>query len=239
MADWRAFGRQSLGFMSRRPVASAHGCGRGISRHAFLEVVPEGEDAPRLRRAPERRARGVDRAAPRARAARAAPQRGAPPARLPRAGRRLQHHGARRVAGRERAAAAPAAAGVAERRPHHAGARSRPCWTPATWTRSASCIPTSPALRCRRRTRTSGSTTFSCRAHAERLLACDVLRAPATAASDHFPVVADFPLDAPAADRRVPTATDWCSDQALPPARREPNTAVNITGSARPSGPAG
>ena len=43
MADWRAFGRQSLGFMSRRPVASTPGSGRGISRHAFLEVVPEGE----------------------------------------------------------------------------------------------------------------------------------------------------------------------------------------------------
>jgi endonuclease/exonuclease/phosphatase family metal-dependent hydrolase len=43
MADWRAFGRQSLGFMSRRPVASSTWVRPRISRHAFLEVVPEGE----------------------------------------------------------------------------------------------------------------------------------------------------------------------------------------------------
>jgi endonuclease/exonuclease/phosphatase family metal-dependent hydrolase len=43
MAEWRAFGRQSLGFMSRRPVQSSAWVRPRISRHAFLEVVPHGE----------------------------------------------------------------------------------------------------------------------------------------------------------------------------------------------------
>jgi endonuclease/exonuclease/phosphatase family metal-dependent hydrolase len=43
MTDWRAFGRQSLGFMSRRPVASSTWVRPRLSRHAFLEVVPEDE----------------------------------------------------------------------------------------------------------------------------------------------------------------------------------------------------
>jgi exodeoxyribonuclease-3 len=43
MADHRAFRRQSLGFMSRRPVAFSQWIRPRISRHAFLEVVPEGE----------------------------------------------------------------------------------------------------------------------------------------------------------------------------------------------------
>ena len=43
MADWRASGTQSLGFLSRRPVAHCEWVRPRISRHAFVEVVPEGE----------------------------------------------------------------------------------------------------------------------------------------------------------------------------------------------------
>lgn len=43
MADGRSFRRQSLGFLSRRPVAFCQWIRPRISRHAFLEVVPEGE----------------------------------------------------------------------------------------------------------------------------------------------------------------------------------------------------
>ena len=43
MADWRAVGTQSLGFMSRRPVAFCGWVRPRISRHAFIEVVPAGE----------------------------------------------------------------------------------------------------------------------------------------------------------------------------------------------------
>jgi len=42
MAGHRAFKRQSLGFLSRRPVAYSQWIRPRISRHAFLEVVPEG-----------------------------------------------------------------------------------------------------------------------------------------------------------------------------------------------------
>jgi exodeoxyribonuclease-3 len=42
MADWRAFARQSLGFLSRRPVAHSEWIRPRISRHAFIEVVPAG-----------------------------------------------------------------------------------------------------------------------------------------------------------------------------------------------------
>lgn len=43
MADWKTFGKQSLGFLSRRPVAFSQWIRPRISRHAFVEVVPEGE----------------------------------------------------------------------------------------------------------------------------------------------------------------------------------------------------
>jgi exodeoxyribonuclease-3 len=43
MAEWRAFPRQSLGFISRRKVAFSRWIRPRISRHAFVEVVPEGE----------------------------------------------------------------------------------------------------------------------------------------------------------------------------------------------------
>jgi exodeoxyribonuclease-3 len=43
MADWRTFKKQSLGFMSRRPVAFCQWIRPRISRHAFIEIVPEGE----------------------------------------------------------------------------------------------------------------------------------------------------------------------------------------------------
>ena len=44
MAEWQAFHRQSLGFMSRRPVAFSTSIRPRFSRHAFIEVVPAGED---------------------------------------------------------------------------------------------------------------------------------------------------------------------------------------------------
>jgi exodeoxyribonuclease-3 len=47
MGEWRAFSRQSLGFLARRPVVSATWIRPRISRHAFIEVVPA-DDAPRL-----------------------------------------------------------------------------------------------------------------------------------------------------------------------------------------------
>jgi exodeoxyribonuclease III len=43
MPEWRAFARQSLGFLSRRPVAFSTWIRPRISRHAFIEVVPAGE----------------------------------------------------------------------------------------------------------------------------------------------------------------------------------------------------
>jgi exodeoxyribonuclease-3 len=43
MADGRSFRRQSLGFLSRRPVAFSQWIRPRVSRHAFLEVVTEGE----------------------------------------------------------------------------------------------------------------------------------------------------------------------------------------------------
>ena len=42
MAEWRAYAGQSLGFLSRRPVAFAEWTRPRVSRHAFIEVVPEG-----------------------------------------------------------------------------------------------------------------------------------------------------------------------------------------------------
>jgi len=43
MAEWRAYRRQSLGFMSRLPVAHAAWIKPRLSHHAFIEVVPAGE----------------------------------------------------------------------------------------------------------------------------------------------------------------------------------------------------
>lgn len=43
MADWRAVRGQSLGLLSRRPVVFCEWVRPRISRHAFLDVVPEGE----------------------------------------------------------------------------------------------------------------------------------------------------------------------------------------------------
>ena len=43
MAEWQSFERQSLAFVSRRKVAFAKWIRPRISRHAFIEVVPEGE----------------------------------------------------------------------------------------------------------------------------------------------------------------------------------------------------
>jgi exodeoxyribonuclease-3 len=42
MGEWRAFRRQSLAFLSRRPVARYAWIRPRLSRHAFIEVVPEG-----------------------------------------------------------------------------------------------------------------------------------------------------------------------------------------------------
>lgn len=43
MAEWKTFMRQSLGFLSRKPVAQSGWLSPRGSRHAFLEVVPEGD----------------------------------------------------------------------------------------------------------------------------------------------------------------------------------------------------
>src|SRR5262245_51637047 len=43
MVEWRAFARQSLGFLSRRPVAHSEWIRPKISRHAFIQVVPAGQ----------------------------------------------------------------------------------------------------------------------------------------------------------------------------------------------------
>jgi len=43
MGEWRAFRRQSLAFLSRRPVARYAWVRPRLSRHAFIEVVPAGE----------------------------------------------------------------------------------------------------------------------------------------------------------------------------------------------------
>jgi exodeoxyribonuclease-3 len=43
MAEWRTFMRQSLGFLSRQPVAHSQWLSPRGSRHAFLEVVPQGD----------------------------------------------------------------------------------------------------------------------------------------------------------------------------------------------------
>jgi exodeoxyribonuclease-3 len=42
MAQWATFRRQSLGFLSRQPVAHHEWHKPRVSRHAFLEVVPDG-----------------------------------------------------------------------------------------------------------------------------------------------------------------------------------------------------
>src|SRR2546430_2141440 len=42
MAEWRAYERQSLAFISRRPVVHAAWHRPRFSRHAFIELVPEG-----------------------------------------------------------------------------------------------------------------------------------------------------------------------------------------------------
>jgi exodeoxyribonuclease-3 len=43
MAEWRAYAGQSLGFLSRTRVSSAEWTRPRVSRHAFIEVVPAGE----------------------------------------------------------------------------------------------------------------------------------------------------------------------------------------------------
>ena len=44
MADWQTFQRQSLGFLSRKKVSFFQWIRPRISRHAFLEVVPAGDE---------------------------------------------------------------------------------------------------------------------------------------------------------------------------------------------------
>ena len=44
MAEWRSYPRQSLGFLSRRPVAFSKWTRPRFSQHAFIEVVPAGEE---------------------------------------------------------------------------------------------------------------------------------------------------------------------------------------------------
>jgi exodeoxyribonuclease-3 len=44
MAEWRCYRRQSIGFMSRRPVVFSRWTRPRLSKHAFIEVVPSGEE---------------------------------------------------------------------------------------------------------------------------------------------------------------------------------------------------
>jgi exodeoxyribonuclease-3 len=44
MVQWRSFARQSLAFLSRKPVAFSEWIRPRISRHAFIEVMPDGVD---------------------------------------------------------------------------------------------------------------------------------------------------------------------------------------------------
>ena len=44
MAEWRSFARQSLAFLSRRKVSHAEWVRPRISRHAFIEIVPTGDE---------------------------------------------------------------------------------------------------------------------------------------------------------------------------------------------------
>ena len=44
MAEWRSYPRQSLGFLSRLPVAFSKWTRPRFSQHAFIEVVPAGEE---------------------------------------------------------------------------------------------------------------------------------------------------------------------------------------------------
>jgi endonuclease/exonuclease/phosphatase family metal-dependent hydrolase len=43
MAEWKAYRGQSLGFLSRQPVVFSQWTRPRVSRHAFIEVVPAGE----------------------------------------------------------------------------------------------------------------------------------------------------------------------------------------------------
>jgi exodeoxyribonuclease III len=43
MAEWRSYPRQSLGFLSRKPVVFSQWTRPRFSQHAFIEVVPSGE----------------------------------------------------------------------------------------------------------------------------------------------------------------------------------------------------
>jgi exodeoxyribonuclease-3 len=43
MAEWRCYRRQSLGFLSRKPVVFSQWTRPRFSQHAFIEVVPDGE----------------------------------------------------------------------------------------------------------------------------------------------------------------------------------------------------
>ncbi|HEX5109782.1 MAG TPA: endonuclease/exonuclease/phosphatase family protein [Vicinamibacterales bacterium] len=43
MSDWKAYSRQSLGFVSRRPIVFSEWIRPRVSRHAFIEIVPAGE----------------------------------------------------------------------------------------------------------------------------------------------------------------------------------------------------
>ena len=94
MSEWRAFRRQSLGFLSRRPVARSEWVRPRFSRHAFIEVVPAGESIrlfgvhlSAMHAAWTERRRVMELHALLAIGRTAS-------ARLPRARRRLQHRGA-------------------------------------------------------------------------------------------------------------------------------------------------
>ena len=164
MAECRSYPRQSLGFMSRRPVALSKWTRPRISRHAFIEVVPAGEEV---------RVFGVHLSA--VHAAWTERRRVMELRALLRSVAEHQH-GFHVLCGdfntvapdepldSDAAAAAAAAPGVAERRQHPVAHGADRAGRRLRGRASASGTPASPATRCRPPTPTSGWTTCSSRA---------------------------------------------------------------------------
>lgn len=199
MAEWRAFARQSLGFMSRRAVASSTWVRPRISRHAFLEVVLPG-DALRVF--------GVHLSA--VHAAWTEQRRVLELRALLRSVARHQH-GFHVLAGDFNTIAPGESLDVSALPPRLRAlvwmSGGRITWRTVQTVLDAGYVdafrrlhPDAPGL-----TLPTASPhvrldyVFVPAAHAARLAACEVLRAPeAVAASDHFPVVADLRVDVPA-----------------------------------------
>jgi endonuclease/exonuclease/phosphatase family metal-dependent hydrolase len=197
MADHRSVPGESLACLSREKVAFCEWVRPRVSRHAFIEVVPAGERIrvfgvhlsaviaawTEQRRVMELRAllekhRSASRPSSRAR-------------------RRLQHHRSGRDGQGHAAAAALASVPVAHRRPR--AVANDPDVLDSGYVDTfrmlhpddpGLTLPTSdPILRL--------DYTFLPHAQAGRATKCEVVRnAIAVGASDHFPVLAEMPIDA-------------------------------------------